>query len=368
MTGTVTVRNPGVLSLVQDTGRFGYQRFGVSVSGAMDQEALMIGNMLVGDEHSAAGIEITLGGAEFEVSTETLVAITGADLSATLDGTPLPVYESFIAPAGSVIRFSGPGSGIRAYLLVRGGFDTPPALNSRATHIASGLGGLTGKPLQPGDELPIGLANEMSTIGSKIPSSIRRHYSPEVAIRVVPGPQESSFSAAGVETFYSSEYSVTDTSDRQGLRLEGPEIESSGDGYDIISDGVTAGAIQVPADGRPIILMADRQTIGGYAKIGVVATVDLPLLAQAGPGSTVRFERCTVADTQALLRDWQREISDAPLMPEERVTSGARLEIGELPIDVDLEFDQSALTEEGGALLLARINGIFETVRARRVN
>ncbi len=289
----------GALSLVQDSGRRGYQRYGVSVGGAMDQEALLLGNRLVGNGPGAAAIEVTLGGAEFEFLRPCLFAVTGADLGASLDDAPVPLWQSVCAEAGAVLAFAGPVSGLRAYLCVEGGIDTTPVLGSRSTHVGSGLGGIAGGRLEAGDVLPGGAPGPGAAPGMQVPVALRPAYLTDLVLRTMAGPQESHFSEAGVRTLYNSAYAISDRSDRQGARLDGPAIESLNGRYDIVSDAVVPGSVQVPGDGKPIILLADRQTTGGYAKIGTVASVDLPLLAQAPPGAAVRFVPISVAESQA---------------------------------------------------------------------
>ena len=308
----IQVISPGILSLIQDSGRRGYQKFGVSVGGAMDAEALLLGNRLVGNTPDAAVIEVTLGGAEFAFPQETVIAVTGGNLGAQLGGVPVPEWESFRVPAGSRLAFSGPIEGLRAYLCVAGGIASRPVLGARSTHTGSGLGGLDGGPLKPNAELPVGQTSGEPGL-QRVPASLRPQSTRHTALRVVPGPQEDAFTIAGVDAFYGGEYTVTDRSDRQGVRLDGPQVEAVDGRYDIVSDAVVFGSVQVPGDGKPIVLLADRQTTGGYAKIGVVASVDLPALAQAAPGSTVSFTRTTVDEAQADARERMRQLLETPL-------------------------------------------------------
>lgn len=301
-TPAVEVITPGLLCTVQDAGRPGYQRFGVSTSGAADHDALLVGNLLLGNDRSAAALEITLGGFDARFVAGTAIALTGADLTADLDGFPVPTWEVVHVEIGQQLTMAGPGSGLRAYLCVAGGFDTPPQLGSRSTYLAAALGGLEGRALQPGDRLPCAVPDELPPAGRRLPADLIPENPPEIAVRVVAGPQDDGFTGYGFDTFFGSAYTVTDRSDRQGIRLDGPEIEAVDNHYDILSDAVVTGAVQVPGDRRPIVLLADRQTTGGYPKIGVVATVDQPRLAQAAPGATVRFERVTVEVAQQELR------------------------------------------------------------------
>ncbi|MSQ08779.1 MAG: biotin-dependent carboxyltransferase [Dehalococcoidia bacterium] len=309
------VLSPGARSLIQDMGRPGFQRFGVSISGAMDTEALLLGNRLAGNNVDAAGIEVLLGNAEFEFSHQAIFAVTGGDLAPTLDGKPVPAWQSLTAFPGERLMFGMASEGVRAYLCVAGGIATEPVLGSRSTHAGSRLGGLRGRPLEAGDELALGLADPdgEAASGLRVPASLLPVHADEFTVRVVRGPQEDSFNEAGVRTFYGSTYTVTERSDRQGLRLDGPLIEARGGRHDIVSDAVVAGSIQVPGDAMPIILMADRQTTGGYAKIAVAASIDRPLLAQAAPGARVRFVQTTVKEAQLAATTRRKALTETPL-------------------------------------------------------
>lgn len=390
MSGSLRVLSPGALSLVQDSGRQGFQRYGVSVSGAMDAEALFVGNLLVGNgqgaalrpfdrlrtpqvqdaalrqAQDAAAIEITFGGAVFVFENDVIAAITGADLGATLDGTPLPVWESFIAPAGSTLRFAAPVSGLRAYLACAGGIATAPVLSSRSTHTGSRLGGLDGGPLKAGDTLPLGEPSPDAVPGHRLPDALRPAYGSEVMARVIPGPQDDAFTDDGMETFYSSTYTVTEKSDRQGVRFDGPEIGAKNGRYDIVSDAVVFGSVQVPGDGMPIVLLADRQTTGGYAKIGVVATVDLPGLAQAAPGTAVRFEQITVQHAQQALRDRREKLLSADLAAG-LVESTFALAVNGEWADLRLSYRPALLRSASGALVAARTGAGAVTVHAEEL-
>ncbi len=366
MTRNITIRNPGALSLVQDSGRDGFQRYGVSVSGAVDPEALLIGNLLVDNGADEAAIEVTFGGAEFMFNHDVIVAVTGGDLQPSLDGTTISMWESFLAPAGSVLRLEAPVTGLRSYVAVDGGVSTTAVLGSRSTHVASGLGGLSGGPLAQGDELPLGDGTGDSYPGARFPDELRLQHRDELTVRVIAGPQETVFTSAGVESFYNSSYTVTESSDRQGLRLDGPVIEATDGRYDIVSDAVVFGAIQVPGDGKPIVLLADRQTTGGYAKIGVVATVDLPLLAQALPGSVIRFEEIGVSDAQRLLRERTESIISADLSRDLRSVYFP-ISIAGIREDVAISFRDSGLSEPQGTLATIELGGVNSTVRVQEI-
>lgn len=307
MTATaLRVISPGPISIIQDLGRTGYQRFGVSVSGAADRYALRLGNLLVGNDQRGAAIEVTLGGAEFEFVAPASFAITGADLTPSLNGAPIPMWQTISAEVGdhlALISPTTPGAGLRAYVNLSGGIDTPPVLGSRSTHIGARLGGVDGGPLKVGDEIPVSPLTNPVPAGRCIPDHLLPVYGSEITARVVPGPQDDRFDSKATNTFYNSSYTVTDQSDRMGCRLDGPEVPAIDGAHDIVSDGVVTGAIQIPGDARPIVLLADRQTTGGYAKIGVIASVDLALIAQAAPGATIHFEQITADEAAALARD-----------------------------------------------------------------
>ena len=293
---SILVKTSGPLTTVQDEGRFFHQSSGIRPSGVMDVVAYEAANALVGNENGEAVLEMTFLGATLEFRSTAWFAVTGADMQAKLDGVPVERYRAIRAEAGQTLALGMAASGCRGYLAVRGGIDVLLVMGSRSTDMSAKLGGFEGRALKAGDVLP--------TIpdGGWTPSDLRYDlpvYESAVEVRVIPGPQEEYFTASGIETFFASSYEISPDSDRMGLRLEGPEIESRS-GTDIVSDGIVFGSIQVPSGGKPIILMADHQTAGGYAKIGTVLSFDLPKLAQARPGDTVRFTRISAEEAQAL--------------------------------------------------------------------
>ena len=303
----------GPMTLVQDRGRSGYQQLGVSVSGAVDVDALDIGNRLVGNDMNAAGLEVMLGGLVVRFSESTMFALTGADTSATLDSVPVTANVSYVAHSDAELQMGIANNGMRAYLAVAGGVGTPSILGSRSTHITSAIGGSQGGKVIEGDVLPLGDASSKSISGKVFEAESRDTIAQGLNIRILLGPQDNEFSLVGIETLLDSTYSVTDQSNRQGLRLDGPVIESKSGRYDIISDAVVNGSIQVPGDGKPIILLADRQTTGGYAKIATVATVDLSKLGQVTPGTNISFVSISIEEAQVLLADRQRIIIESEL-------------------------------------------------------
>ena len=298
----VDVRDGGLLTTVQDLGRVGCQQYGVPVSGAMDAWALRAANRLVGNEDGAAALEITLAGPALHFDGAGVIAVAGADLGARLDGRPIAPWQSIDVPAGSELTFSGVRDGMRAYLAVAGGVDVPLVLGSRSTLATARLGGFMGRALAAGDRVPVGAcAGAAFRAGWRLPSDVIPAYGHAHTVRVVMGPQDDAFTDEGIRSFLSGTYVLASQSDRVGCRLTGPQIAHRG-GADIVSDGTAFGTVQVTGDGLPIVLMADRGTTGGYAKIATVASADLSRLAQAAPGDRVRFTRVGLDEAYALLR------------------------------------------------------------------
>ncbi|HEY8449479.1 MAG TPA: biotin-dependent carboxyltransferase family protein [Bacillota bacterium] len=312
--GTIEVLEPGLLTTVQDLGRYGFQRHGFSPSGAADPAALILGNRLVGNDPGAAALEITILGPRLRFTAETAIALTGADLGAVLDGEPVPVGVTVRVPPGGELAFRGGRRGCRSYLCVAGGIDVPQLLGSRSTDLWAGIGGYRGRPLRAGDRLPLGPAGRPAA--ALAGRSVQWTFVPdEIVLRVVPGPQWEWFPAEAVERFFGSVYHVRPDSDRSGVRLEGPAIARKA--RELLSEGQTLGAIQIPPDGRPIVLMAGRATVGGYPKLGIVITPDIGWLAQARPGDRVRFERIELDEALELYRQWWRTLHRMPIAPGE---------------------------------------------------
>lgn len=297
---SVTVLQPGLLTTVQDLGRVGYQQFGVSVSGVMDPRAASIANILVGNGEGEAVLECTMLGPWLRFDQANCVAVTGGDLGPAIDGKPIPGYCAVSVEAGQVLRFTGLKTGCRAFIAFAGGLDIPEVMGSRSTYLKAKLGGLEGRKLAKGDVLGFRAPRtELRSMGA-------RRLSPEFVsrdaytLRVVLGPQDDAFTEAGIGTFLSGTYTVTPASDRMGCRLEGPVIGHRESG-DIISDGIAFGAIQVPSAGQPIIMLADRQTTGGYTKIAHVVTADFRILGQLKAGDKVRFRKISIQEAQEAL-------------------------------------------------------------------
>lgn len=294
------VLSPGLFTTVQDLGRPGWQRFGVPAAGALDKYALIAANALVGNPPGAAGLEVTLLGPVLAVVSEGLVACTGADLGFTIDGQPAALWQAHRVRPGQVLRFTGRRAGCRAYLAVAGGIAVPEVMGSRSTYTRARIGGLAGRPLAAGDQLPVGPLpiDWRDRDGLALPEALRRHGLPQ-PVRVILGPQDDRFLPLAIERLLGAPYRVTPNSDRMGLRLSGPKLLHRA-GADIVSEGVAPGSIQVPGDGQPIVLLADRQATGGYAKIATVISADMDFLGQAAPGDRVTFRTVDVATAHRL--------------------------------------------------------------------
>lgn len=292
------VLTSGPMTTVQDRGRFGYVAFGIGTSGVMDLDAYEAANYLVGNKHGEAVLEATLMGPSIRFEADCICAVTGADMGAKIGNRPVERYRPFWVQAGQVLSMGVAQSGCRGYLAVQGGFDVPVVMGSRSTNLKCRLGGYEGRALKAGDVLTVPDESYSSIMDRKRRIPI---YDQEVTVRVVPGPQADYFTQAGFQTLWSQPFAVSAKSDRMGLRLDGPAIEMK-NGSDIVSDGIALGAIQVTSAGQPIILLADRQTTGGYAKIGTVCSVDIPKLAQLKPGGVVHLKEVTVEEAQKLMR------------------------------------------------------------------
>lgn len=301
---TLWLESAGFFTTIQDAGRFGYEKFGVPCAGPMDRFALHAANLLVGNLRYAAGLEVGMSDVSLVCGEDCLVALTGAGYDLHVDGRPMPRWIAILARRGAHLALRKTSGGNWGYLGISGGIATPLVMGSRATYLRGKLGGLNGGPLQDGDALPLcpQPASFLGLAGKLLPPPVRPAYSDAPVLEVIPGPQDERFTPAGIETFYSSVYQVSPTSDRMGLRLEGAPVAHTR-GADILSDGMSFGSVQVPASGQPIVMMSEHPTTGGYTKIATVASADLPVLAQCPPGaSTVRFRQTTVAAAQERYR------------------------------------------------------------------
>jgi KipI family sensor histidine kinase inhibitor len=301
---SLTVIAPGLLTTVQDAGRPGWQAAGVPVGGALDRASMARANASVGNDAGAAVLEATLAGLELRADRGCVMAIAGGDLGATLDGRALPVGVGIEVPAGAVIRLTERRRGARAYLAFAGGIDVPLMLGSRSTDLAGGFGGVDGRALRAGDRLALG--EPRVPVPSPVPGSMTpRGPRPGggVRLRVLEGPHEARLSSGAMATLTGTRFEVTPQSNRMGYRLRGAMPIAHRERGEMISDATVDGGIQVPPDGQPILLMADRQVSGGYPILATVITADLPLAAQLAPGDQVEFVRCTRETALAALRE-----------------------------------------------------------------
>lgn len=321
---TVRVIRPGLLTSVQDAGRYGFQKHGVIVSGVMDPLAHRIANLLVGNEETQATLEMTLKGPSLEFLEDALISICGGDLSPSVEGTPVPLWKPIFQKKGSVLDFGPCRTGIRAYLAIAGGWDVPLIMNSRSTYLRAGIGGFQGRALKVGDELSAGtrtrlgeeMVKRLSSQSARaaftaaewgVAQEMVPNYTSAPVIRAIRGNQYDWFTQESQIAFYSEPYKVTPQSDRMGYRLDGPTLELT-EPMELISEAVAFGSVQVPAEGKPIVLLADRQTTGGYPKIAQIATIDLPLIAQTKPGDTIRFTEISREEAEWLLLDRENQI------------------------------------------------------------
>jgi 5-oxoprolinase (ATP-hydrolysing) subunit C len=282
----LVILSAGPATSLQDAGRFGLQRYGVGPAGAMDRLSHALANIVAGNSPGEAAIEFALMGGRLQVSGGSArVALAGADCGLKIDGEVVAPLTTATARDGQIIEIGAARAGMYAYLAIAGAFALTATLGSLSLHHRTGVGGLDGRPLRLGDRLQLG-HTEASGPEMTLPERPRGENGP---IRVVLGPQDDHFTPGGIATLVNSDYAITDQADRMGLRLAGPTIEHSAKGYNIVSDGIPTGAMQVPGNGQPLILLADRQTTGGYPKIATVISWDLPRLVQMRPGSKVRF-------------------------------------------------------------------------------
>lgn len=293
---SVMVIRPGLFTTVQDEGRWGYQHGGVPVCGAMDLQSHRLANAIVGNGGRAATLEATLAGPDLRFDAPATVAVTGADVEVTVDGAAVAMYTPVVCRAGSVLRVGARRAGGRSYIAFAGGLETTPVLGSRATHVRTAMGGLHGLALRAGDRLPLGSPSRQAPR--------RRMPAPRMGtgarLRVLPGPQVDQFPPGALDRLQHGRFTVTPQSDRMGYRLAGEQAipEAAGE---MISDATFAGGVQVPPAGDPILLMADRQTTGGYPQVAVVISADLPLAGQLVPGDWIEFEVCSRAAALAAL-------------------------------------------------------------------
>lgn len=296
----VIIERAGMLTTVQDLGRWGHQRFGVPVSGPMDPWSHRRANRLVGNDDDAASLEVTLMGPTLRFEADAVFAVTGAEFELTVDDRPVPSHTSCRAGATSVLRFGRRLLGARAYVAIAGGVAVPAVLGSRSTHVASAMGGVDGRAIRPGDRIPIGLTREATRVGTAVP--IPPLPNGGASVRVLRGPQDHCFGADALAVLTEARYLIGHDSDRMGYRLQGPPLQRCVDAG-LLSDATPLGVIQVPASGQPILLMADRQTTGGYPKIATVISADIGVAGQLAPGDWIAFRLCPPGEAvRALLQ------------------------------------------------------------------
>jgi len=307
----VIVARSGFLTSVQDVGRTGFREFGVSAGGALDPFALRVANLLVGNDEAAAGLEITFGGLQLHFQEERIVAWCGGEFDVRVGSTALPVGHAALVRAGDELKFGRSEIGCRAWLAISGGINVPIVLSSRSTDLRANFGGFNGRALRDGDVLPLVQKPRSTPAAAGISSWTAPHdwVSPakhEPTLRFVRGVDWNRFSASTLQHFMNELFAVSSDSDRMGVRLDGPELKRE-DNVDLISEAVAPGTIQVPPSGKPILLLGDCQTIGGYPKIAHVITVDLGIAAQLRAGDRVRFSEVSLADAHHLLLERERE-------------------------------------------------------------
>lgn len=303
----IRILKGGMMTTVQDLGRYGYQSQGFSVAGVMDVRSFKIANLLLDNPENEAVLEITLIGPTLEFTSATIIAITGGDFQPTINGEPAPMYTALYMNKGDVLKFGSARTGSRGYIAFSSYLDIPVVMGSQCTNLKSGLGGFKGRKLEADDYIGFRIKRRYLPFFLSRKLDMDEFDQTEATLRVVMGPQDGMFSKQGIQTFLGSEYTVTNEFDRMGCRLEGPFIAPKKTS-DIISDGIAFGAIQVPSHGKPIILLADRQTTGGYGKIATVASVDIPKLVQRKTDDKIHFKAITVQEAQALYVEEMKEL------------------------------------------------------------
>jgi len=305
----IFVQSPGLFTTVQDLGRPGFGPMGLSPSGAADPLSLRLGNRLVGNSDNSAALEMTLVGGTFLFPDAAVISLAGSDFGASINAEPVPPWTEIKIISGQVLKIGATRSGARCYLCVRGGIVVDPFQGSSSTHVLSSLGGFQGRALRKGDVLTIGAASEQFR-QRKLPALLLQRLSPRKILRVTPGPQSDWFPDSSQELFYANSYRVTEDSNRMGLRLEGGAIPPHNRGQ-MITEGVSLGAIQIPDRGQPIILFVEQQTTGGYPKIANVISADLPSIGQLRPRDEVRFEKVDWETARVLFREQEEIMASA---------------------------------------------------------
>ncbi len=302
---SIDVMNGGILTTIQDSGRYGYQELGIPTSGVMDDYNYRLANILVGNNLDEAVLEMTYFGPTLKFNEDLTLAITGSDMNPKINGAAAPMFETIKVKAGDTLQFGKVNEGVRGYIAFGGSIDVPLVNGSKSTHIKTKMGGMSGRALKAKDTLDIKKSKEKTM--RRIPEKYLPKFNHCNVLRVVLGPQDDYFTEKGIHDLCKSGgYQVTKDFDRMGIRLKGTAIEHK-ETADIISDGTNFGSIQVPANGQPIILVADRQTTGGYTKIANVITPDLPKLAQVSFLDKILFQEVTIEEAQKLTLDYRNK-------------------------------------------------------------
>jgi biotin-dependent carboxylase-like uncharacterized protein len=307
VTEALIVINPGLHTTVQDLGRIGYQALGVPVAGALDPVALRLANSLVGNPQRTAVFEFLYAGPTFEVaaaSVRVAIAHANTEIMGTSKST-VPAWQSFRVDRGDTLRIGAPAGSSCGYMAIEGGLDLPPVLGSLSTYSRSAIGGFNGRALAAGDRIP--LVHDTAEARTELKLSAPPSITAPESLRVVLGPQEDHFTPGALEAFLSEKFRVSKHADRMGLRLEGPRLTHR-DGYNIVSDGIVTGAIQVPGSGQSIVLLADHQSTGGYPKIATVISADLPAAGRLMPGNPIRFAAVSVQEAEDAARQLEKNI------------------------------------------------------------
>ncbi|SDN04488.1 antagonist of KipI [Psychrobacillus sp. OK028] len=315
---SIKILHQGLMTTIQDLGRYGSQKFGVIVGGAMDSYSLRLGNLLVGNMENEGALEITLYGTTLQFEKETLIAITGGDFLPTINGIPAPLWSPIVVMKDSILKFNTAIKGSRAYVAIAGGIDIPEVMGSKSTYLRASIGGFKGRALQKGDVLPLLHSNNLENENPitynnnadnwSINYNELINFSKHQEIRVIKGTEFDRFDLESQHKLWMEIFTVSIQSDRMGYRLEGTSLSLS-EKFELLSEGVTFGTIQIPPSGQPIILMADRQTTGGYPKIGQVISADLPTLAQLQPTATIQFKEVTLEEAEHAFIQNERKIN-----------------------------------------------------------
>lgn len=299
----IHIHKAGILTTVQDLGRFGFQQYGMPVSGAMDMYSLKLANSLVGNHLNEACLEITAIGPTIEFDSDTFIAICGADMQAQINGNDCEMYKTIEVKRGDVLSFKGLKNGFRTYIAFAGGIDVPVVMGSKSTYLRGKMGGFEGRALKNGDQLQLGKNSNKLEI-KQISKEHIPEYKKSFIARIIPGPESNYFTVQALADFLKSEFVLSNHCDRMGYRLTGKTIMHKTTS-EIISSGIAFGTIQIPPNGEPIIMMADRQTTGGYPRIATIISIDLPYLAQLQAGDMIRFREIRLEDAHELMREEQ---------------------------------------------------------------